>query len=81
MAISDYTGAVDAAISRTWDAYCPTPGTIAIEADGRTSLSIYSIDATEQWSGIPAAGTTLLHLPRGIYIVTTPTTSKKVVVR
>lgn len=81
VAISDYTGAVDAAISRTWDAYCPTPGTIAIEADGCTSLSIYSIDATEQWSGIPAAGTTLLHLPRGIYIVATPTTSKKVVVR
>ena len=82
IAISDYMGAitsVDAA--RTWDAYCTAQGTISIECDGNTQLTIYSLDAREQWNGTPAAGTTILHLPKGIYIVTTASASKKVIVK
>ena len=82
IAISDYMGAitsVDAA--RTWDAYCTAQGTISIECDGNTPLTIYSLDAREQWNGTPAAGTTILHLPKGIYIVTTASASKKVIVK
>lgn len=81
IAISDYLGAVDATVARNWDAYCAAPGTLAIESDGRTALSVYSIDATEVYCGIPAAGTTLRQLPQGIYIVATPTASKKVVIK
>lgn len=82
IAISDYMGAitsVDAA--RTWDAYCTARGTIALECDGNTPLTIYSLDAREQWNGTPAAGTTILHLPKGIYIVATANSSKKVIVK
>ena len=82
IAISDYMGAitsVDAA--RTWDAYCTAQGTISIECDGNTQLTIYSLDAREQWNGTPAAGTTILHLPKGIYIVATANSSKKVIVK
>ncbi|MGN1246112.1 MAG: endonuclease [Muribaculaceae bacterium] len=82
IAISDYMGAVTSVEAiRSWDAYCSAPGTIAVESDGRTALTIYSIDAHEQWSSTPAAGTTIVHLTKGIYIVATANSSKKVIVK
>lgn len=81
ISITDYTGSVDVAEGRAWDAYSPSAGLLLVESDGNTPIEIYSFDATKVYDATPDACRTLLPLQRGVYIVVSGTNSKKVVVK
>ena len=62
-----------------WNAYSPTPGQLTLTAAKPRTIAIYTIDGKPVYRN--KVTRTTLHIEKGIYIVASGNTSKKVIVK